>query len=85
MRDHGFRDPDVFHVFMSKLFYTFCDSVRIYALYGFFTCCINIKQKQSIGIVESREKILNPGDIVMTLGAGNIGELSHKLASHFND
>jgi len=31
------------------------------------------------------KKILKPGDVVITLGAGNIGDLSHKLASQFND
>jgi UDP-N-acetylmuramate--alanine ligase len=47
------------------------------------------KNVEYIGVSESviphLQKILNPGDIVMTLGAGNIGELSHKLASQFND
>ena len=47
------------------------------------------KNVEYIGVSESviphLQKILKPGDIVMTLGAGNIGELSHKLASHFND
>jgi len=36
-------------------------------------------------VIPHLQKILKPGDIVMTLGAGNIGELSHKLASRFND
>ncbi len=36
-------------------------------------------------VIPHLQKILKPGDIVMALGAGNIGELSHKLASHFND
>ena len=36
-------------------------------------------------VIPHLQKILEPGDIVMTLGAGNIGELSHKLASQFND
>jgi len=36
-------------------------------------------------VIPHLQKILQPGDIVMTLGAGNIGELSHKLTSHFND
>ena len=47
------------------------------------------KNVEYIGSTESviphLQKILKPGDIVMTLGAGNIGELSHKLASRFND
>ena len=36
-------------------------------------------------VIPHLQKILKPGDIVMTLGAGNIGELSHRLASRFND
>ena len=36
-------------------------------------------------VIPHLQKILKPGDIVMTLGAGNIGELSHKIASRFND
>ena len=36
-------------------------------------------------VIPHLQKVLKPGDIVMTLGAGNIGELSHKLESHFND
>jgi len=36
-------------------------------------------------VIPHLQKILKPGDILMTLGAGNIGELSHKLASRFND
>jgi UDP-N-acetylmuramate--alanine ligase len=36
-------------------------------------------------VIPHLQKILKPGDIVMTLGAGNIGELSHGLASRFND
>ena len=47
------------------------------------------KNVEYIGSMESviphLQKILKPGDILMTLGAGNIGELSHKLASRFND
>jgi len=47
------------------------------------------KNVEYIGSTESviphLQKILKPGDILMTLGAGNIGELSHKLASRFND
>lgn len=47
------------------------------------------KNVEYIGGAESvlphLQKVIKPGDIVMTLGAGNIGELSHKLASHFND
>ena len=47
------------------------------------------KNVEYIGSTESviphLQKILKPGDIVMTLGAGNIGELSHRLASRFND
>ncbi len=47
------------------------------------------KNVEHIGNMESviphLQKILKPGDIIITLGAGNIGELSHKLASHFND
>jgi UDP-N-acetylmuramate--alanine ligase len=47
------------------------------------------KNVEYIGSTESvvphLEKILKPGDIVMTLGAGNIGELSHELVSRFND
>ena len=39
----------------------------------------------SESVIPHLQRILNPGDIVMTLGAGNIGGLSHKLASHFND
>ena len=35
-------------------------------------------------VIPHLQKILKPGDIVMTLGAGNIGELSHRLASRFN-
>jgi UDP-N-acetylmuramate--alanine ligase len=36
-------------------------------------------------VIPHLQKIFKPGDVFMTLGAGNIGELSHKLASHFND
>ena len=36
-------------------------------------------------VVPYLTKILKPGDVVMALGAGNIGELSHKLTSHFKD
>ncbi len=47
------------------------------------------KNVEYIGSTESviphLQKILEPGDIVLTLGAGNIGELSHKLANRFND
>ena len=47
------------------------------------------KNVEYIGSTESviphLQKILKPGDILMTLGAGNIGELSHRLASRFND
>ena len=28
---------------------------------------------------------LQSGDVVLTLGAGNIGELAHKLAAEFRD
>ena len=47
------------------------------------------KNVEYIGYTESvvpyLQKILKPGDVVMALGAGNIGELSHKLVTHFND
>lgn len=47
------------------------------------------KNVEYIGSTESviphLQKILKPGDIVLTLGAGNIGELSHQLVSRFND
>ncbi len=47
------------------------------------------KNVEYIGSTESviphLQKILAPGDIVLTLGAGNIGELSHKLVNRFND
>jgi len=47
------------------------------------------KNVEYIGCTESvvpcLQKILKPGDVVMALGAGNIGELSHKLVAHFND
>jgi len=47
------------------------------------------KNVEYIGCTESvvpyLQKILKPGDVVMALGAGNIGELSHKLVTHFND
>ena len=47
------------------------------------------KNVEYIGSTESvipyLKKILKPGDIVLTLGAGNIGELSLQLASQFND
>ena len=36
-------------------------------------------------VIPHLQKFLKPGDIVMTLGAGNIGELSHELTSRFND
>lgn len=36
-------------------------------------------------VIPQLQKMLKPGDVVMALGAGNIGELSHKLVSHFND
>jgi UDP-N-acetylmuramate--alanine ligase len=36
-------------------------------------------------VIPNLQKFLKPGDIVLTLGAGNIGELSHKLVSQFND
>ncbi|MBT6345614.1 MAG: UDP-N-acetylmuramate--L-alanine ligase [Nitrospina sp.] len=47
------------------------------------------KNVEYIGETESviphLQNILKPGDIVLTLGAGNIGELSHKLANRLND
>jgi UDP-N-acetylmuramate--alanine ligase len=41
---------------------------------------------ESIDSVIPHLKIsLQPGDVVLTLGAGNIGELAHKLAAQFHD
>jgi len=36
-------------------------------------------------LVPHLQKSLQPGDVVLTLGAGNIGELAHKLAAQFHD
>ncbi len=36
-------------------------------------------------VVPHLKNSLQPGDVVLTLGAGNIGELAHKLAAQFHD
>ncbi len=36
-------------------------------------------------LVSQLKNSLQPGDVVLTLGAGNIGELAHKLAAQFHD
>ena len=36
-------------------------------------------------LVPHLKNSLHPGDVVLTLGAGNIGELAHKLAAEFRD
>jgi UDP-N-acetylmuramate--alanine ligase len=36
-------------------------------------------------VIPHLKNSLQPGDVVLTLGAGNIGELAHKLAAQFHD
>ena len=36
-------------------------------------------------LIPNLQKSLQPGDVVLTLGAGNIGELAHKLVAQFHD
>ena len=36
-------------------------------------------------VIPHLKSSLQPGDVVLTLGAGNIGELAHKLAAQFHD
>ena len=36
-------------------------------------------------VIPHLKNSLQPGDVILTLGAGNIGELAHKLAAQFYD